>query len=58
VGYLNTLSATQEFEVKAYYNELPPERADQRGQDADHLAAAQPVTGIEPRYTQRFTAAA
>ncbi|RZT10619.1 Fe(3+) dicitrate transport protein [Duganella sp. CF402] len=56
VGYLNTLSATQEFEVKAYYNESF--RQSSLINAARTQIAWQPrnyqVTGIEPRYTQRF----
>ncbi|WP_260986203.1 TonB-dependent siderophore receptor [Bordetella genomosp. 13] len=56
VGYLNTISDTQEFEVRAYrYNSS-------RESSLINVAAGrndfQPrdnhVTGIEPRYTQRF----
>lgn len=57
VGYLNTLSATQEAEVKVYYNESS------RGSaliNAGRTAITyQPrnyqVLGVEPRYTQRVT---
>jgi Fe(3+) dicitrate transport protein len=55
VGYLNTLSATQEFEVKAYYNESFRQSALINA--AKTQITWQPrnrVTGIEPRYTQRF----
>ena len=59
VGYLNTISATQEFEVKAYYNEsfrqsalINAARTQVTWQPRNYQ-----VLGIEPRYTQRFTAA-
>ncbi|MTV36096.1 TonB-dependent receptor family protein [Duganella radicis] len=58
VGYLNTISATQEFEVKAYYNESFRQSALINA--AKTQLTWQPrnyqVTGIEPRYTQRFNA--
>ncbi|KQW96878.1 iron transporter [Massilia sp. Root418] len=57
VGYLNTLSATQEFEIKAYYNES--DRRSALINAAKTQLTYQPrnyqVLGIEPRYTQRFT---
>ncbi|MGO4381287.1 TonB-dependent receptor family protein [Pseudoduganella sp. RAF19] len=56
VGYLNTISATQEFEVKAYYNESF--RQSSLINAAKTQITVQPrnyqVLGIEPRYTQRF----
>ena len=59
VGYLNTISATQEFEVKAYYNEsfrqsalINAARTQVTWQPRNYQ-----VLGIEPRYTQRFAAA-
>jgi Fe(3+) dicitrate transport protein len=58
VGYLNTISATQEFEVKAYYNESF--RQSSLINAAKTQSTWQPrnyqVTGVEPRYTQRFNA--
>lgn len=57
VGYLNTLSATQEFEIKAYYNESFRQSALINA--AQTQLTYQPrnfqVLGIEPRYTQRLT---
>jgi Fe(3+) dicitrate transport protein len=56
LGYLNTISATQEFEVKTYYN-------DSFRQSALSNATATQLTwqprnyrvwGVEPRYTQRW----
>jgi Fe(3+) dicitrate transport protein len=59
VGYLNTLSATQEFEIKAYYSKSFRQSALINA--AKTQITWQPrnyeVTGIEPRYTQRFAAA-
>jgi Fe(3+) dicitrate transport protein len=59
IGYLNTLSATQEFEIKAYYNESF--RQSGLINTAKTQLTYQPrnyqVLGIEPRYTQRFAAA-
>ncbi|MBV6323714.1 TonB-dependent receptor family protein [Duganella violaceipulchra] len=56
VGYLNTLSATQEFEVKAYYSDSFRQSALINA--AKTQLTRQPrnyeVLGIEPRYTQRF----
>ncbi|NYE60289.1 Fe(3+) dicitrate transport protein [Duganella sp. 1224] len=58
VGYLNTLSATQEVEIKAYYNESFRQSA--LINNAKTQITWQPrnyqVLGIEPRYTQRFNA--
>jgi len=55
LGYLNTLSATQEFEIKTYYNESTRQSALINA--ARTQLAYQPrnytVLGIEPRYTQR-----
>jgi Fe(3+) dicitrate transport protein len=59
IGYLNTISATQEFEVKAYYNESS--RQSSLINAAKTQITVQPrnyqVLGIEPRYTQRFAGA-
>lgn len=59
IGYLNTLSATQEFEVRAFYNDS--ERTSYLANFQDHGATQlgrQPrkyeVSGIEPRFTQRL----
>ena len=55
LGYLNTLSSTQEFEVRAYYNDstrqsslINAARTQNTVQPRDYQ-----VLGIEPRYTQR-----
>ncbi|MES2159615.1 MAG: TonB-dependent siderophore receptor [Pseudomonadota bacterium] len=56
LGYLNTLSATQEFEVKAYYSDSFRQSALINA--AKTQLTRQPrnyeVLGVEPRYTQRF----
>jgi Fe(3+) dicitrate transport protein len=58
VGYLYTISTTQEFEIKAYYNESFRQSALINA--AKTQITWQPrnyeVLGIEPRYTQRFNA--
>jgi Fe(3+) dicitrate transport protein len=59
IGYLNTISSTQEVEIKAYYNESS--RQSSLINAAKTQVTVQPrnyqVLGIEPRYTQRFAAA-
>ncbi|MFT3720716.1 TonB-dependent receptor family protein [Pseudorhodoferax sp.] len=56
VGYVNTLSDDQEFEIRAYYNDST--RASALINAARTQIAHQPrdygVLGIEPRYTQRL----
>jgi len=58
IGYINTISANQEFEIKAYYNESA--RQSSLINAARTQITVQPrnyeVLGIEPRYTQRFAA--
>ncbi|MFM0320154.1 TonB-dependent siderophore receptor [Paraburkholderia nemoris] len=57
VGYLNTISANQEFEIRAFYNES------YRNSALINSAATQlqfqprnyNTLGIEPRFTQRFS---
>lgn len=59
LGYINTLSSTQEFEIRTYYNDSFRQSvlANTTGNTPSYLAY-QPrtyqVLGIEPRYTQRF----
>lgn len=57
VGYLNNISANQEFEIRTFYNESS--RASALINNARTLLVNQPrnyqVLGIEPRYTQRFS---
>jgi Fe(3+) dicitrate transport protein len=56
LGYLNTISGTQEVEVRTYYNESS--RASSLTNAARTELNYQPrdyeVFGLEPRYTQRF----
>jgi Fe(3+) dicitrate transport protein len=56
VGYLNTLSATQEAEVRLYYNQS--QRRSSLINAARTQSTFQPrnytVLGVEPRYTQRI----
>ncbi|WP_371874518.1 TonB-dependent receptor family protein [Undibacterium terreum] len=56
LGYLNTLSATQEFEVKAYYNESFRQSAliNTANTQLTHQPRNYQVLGFEPRYTQRI----
>ncbi|EJN09125.1 TonB-dependent siderophore receptor [Herbaspirillum sp. YR522] len=58
VGYLNTLSDTQEFEIRAYFNQSA--RASSLVQPGGLVMRNQPrnyeTFAIEPRYTQRFVA--
>jgi Fe(3+) dicitrate transport protein len=58
VGYLNTISATQEFEIKAYYNESFRQSAliNAAKTQLTYQPRNYQVTGVEPRYTQRFNA--
>ncbi|RZI41440.1 TonB-dependent siderophore receptor [Herbaspirillum sp. HC18] len=59
LGYLNSISATQEFEIRTYYNDSFRQSvlANVAGV-APATLAHQPryyeVLGVEPRYTQRF----
>ncbi|MES2027145.1 MAG: TonB-dependent siderophore receptor [Pseudomonadota bacterium] len=59
VGYINTISDTQEFEIRTFYNDSSRESilSNTTGNTPATLAH-QPRTyqvfGIEPRYTQRF----
>ncbi|UTY59988.1 TonB-dependent siderophore receptor [Massilia sp. erpn] len=59
IGYLHTLSATQELEIRAYYNDSARQSSLANGIDGVATSVSnQPrnyrVLGIEPRYTQRF----
>ncbi|MYM83416.1 TonB-dependent siderophore receptor [Duganella sp. FT50W] len=58
VGYLNTISATQEFEVKAYYNDSFRQSAliNTAGTQITWQPRNYEVIGVEPRYTQRYQA--
>ncbi|MCE3261512.1 MAG: iron transporter [Pseudoduganella sp.] len=59
IGYLNTLSATQEFEVRAFFNDSERASILANAQDSGAtMIGRQPrnyqVSGIEPRFTQRL----
>ncbi|AMO99535.1 tonB-dependent siderophore receptor family protein [Collimonas arenae] len=53
-GYLNTLSDTQEFEVRTYYNESFRQSVLISYANLVHQPRNYQVLGVEPRYTQRF----
>ncbi|KKO62455.1 Fe(3+) dicitrate transport protein FecA precursor [Janthinobacterium sp. KBS0711] len=55
IGYLNALSGTQEFEVRAYYNKSSRESTLISGKNLGRQPRNYETTAIEPRYTQRFT---
>ncbi|XLZ71806.1 TonB-dependent siderophore receptor [Massilia sp. SR12] len=60
LGYLNALSATQELEVRAFYNDSTRSSLLTNAQDKEAtLMSRQPreykVAGIEPRFTQRLS---
>lgn len=54
IGYLNAMSNTQEFEVRAYYNKSSRESTLISGKNLGHQPRNYETTAIEPRYTQRF----
>ncbi|MEG1055069.1 MAG: TonB-dependent receptor plug domain-containing protein, partial [Janthinobacterium sp.] len=54
IGYLNAISGTQEFEVRAYYNKSSRESTLISGKNLGHQPRNYETTAIEPRYTQRF----
>ena len=56
LGYVNTLSDTQEFEIRTYYNESYRNSVLINGARTQltHQPRNYRVFGIEPRYTQRF----
>lgn len=61
LGYINTISDTQEFELRTYYNDSFRQSLLANGFDATATSVSnQPrnygVFGIEPRYTQRLFA--
>lgn len=60
LGYLNTLSDTQEFEIRTYYNESYRESAliGTSTTVLTHQPRYYETIGIEPRFTQRFTSGA
>ena len=59
LGYINSISGTQEFELRTFYNDSFRQSLLANGFDATATSVSnQPrnygVFGIEPRYTQRF----
>ncbi|WP_076592834.1 TonB-dependent receptor family protein [Herminiimonas arsenitoxidans] len=60
VGYINTISDTQEFEIRTYYNEsnrqstLYTVNKTSGAITIQHQPRSYQTLGIEPRYTQRF----
>lgn len=54
VGYLNTLSDTQEFEIRTYYNRSFRQSVLISGANYIHQPRNYETIAIEPRYTQRF----
>jgi Fe(3+) dicitrate transport protein len=57
IGYINTISDTQEFEIRTYYNESNRQSTlfnNTNKTDIDHQPRSYQTLGIEPRYTQRF----
>ena len=56
VGYINTLSNTQEFEVRAYYNDSFRKSVliNAARTQLTHQPRNYSVLGVEPRYTQRL----
>ena len=57
IGYLNTISSTQEVEVRTFYNESYRNSVliNAAGTQLQHQPRNYSVYGIEPRFTQRFT---
>ncbi|ABR88761.1 FecA iron(III) dicitrate transport protein [Janthinobacterium sp. Marseille] len=60
IGYINTISDTQEFEIRTYYNEsnrqstLYTVNRTTNAVSIQHQPRSYQTLGIEPRYTQRF----
>ncbi|RQO37141.1 TonB-dependent siderophore receptor [Herminiimonas sp. KBW02] len=57
IGYINSISDTQEFEIRTYYNESNRQSTlfnNTNKTDIDHQPRSYQTLGIEPRYTQRF----
>lgn len=60
LGYINTISDTQEFEIRTYYNEsnrqstLYTVNKTTNAVSIQHQPRSYQTLGIEPRYTQRF----
>lgn len=55
IGYRKTISATQEIELRTYYNESFRQSVLISGATLGHQPRHYQVLGIEPRYTQRFS---
>ncbi|WP_109479720.1 TonB-dependent siderophore receptor [Paraburkholderia sp. C35] len=57
LGYLNTISANEELEIRAWYNEANRTSAliNSTGTQLQFQPRNYNTTGVEPRYTQRFT---
>ncbi|HEY4295992.1 MAG TPA: TonB-dependent siderophore receptor [Paraburkholderia sp.] len=57
IGYLNTISANQEFEIRAFYNESYRNSAliNSAGTQLQFQPRNYNTLGIEPHFTQRFT---
>jgi Fe(3+) dicitrate transport protein len=56
IGYLNTISSTQEFEIRTFYNESYRNSVliNSTSTQLQHQPRNYSVFGIEPRFTQRF----
>jgi Fe(3+) dicitrate transport protein len=56
LGYVNSFSATQEFEIRAYYNDSFRQSVltNTAGTQFTHQPRNYRVLGLEPRYTQRW----
>ncbi|OWY31119.1 TonB-dependent receptor family protein [Herbaspirillum robiniae] len=56
VGYLNTISDNQEFEIRTYFNQANRQSTliNAAGTSLTHQPRNYETLGIEPRYTQRF----
>ncbi|WP_433693750.1 TonB-dependent receptor family protein [Herbaspirillum seropedicae] len=56
VGYLNTISDRQEFEIRTYFNQATRQSTliNSTGTSLSHQPRNYETLGIEPRYTQRF----
>ena len=56
IGYLNSISATQELEVRAYYNDSSRQSTliNAAGTGLGHQPRNYETAAFEPRYTQRF----
>lgn len=56
IGYLNTISDTQEFEIRTFYNESYRQSTliNSAATSYTHQPRNYQTFGIEPRYTQRF----